>query len=297
MNSDADSIKKCFTNVKSASQFQSVWIDDSLQVCLNFVNSYSFRQQTKTRELFDDLFNRVMPSAFSSSGQETAVESYIKSRVCIPNPGICELALTNACALYTRTDAEGNGNVRDFCGCHLQESEYSKYTDTYRSSLYCDPICANSFTIQSTDFGGTKNTCNQSFCIIDGVTIDIIQSRLGDITFDQICGGCGGNCVCSINNSSISVFDSQVGEINLSQECQGGLSCFDESETGGVVGSGCVGSLANEDSRQSQSEITEKTIVQMSLATIIIFTLVLLVVSGMKKTKSQRENPATVILI
>jgi len=74
--------------------------------------------------------------------------------------------------------------------------------------------------------------CTQSICVIDDVTINILaKSVTGGITFAQACGSCagntgGGSCRCYINDTSISAVNSLIGDVSFNQQCGGPPLCY-----------------------------------------------------------------------
>lgn len=62
---------------------------------------------------------------------------------------------------------------------------------------------------------------------MDNIAVNIINSSTGNVSFDQVCSGCGGsgdeNCVCYISDVAVNVVNSHTGSLNLSQNCG---SCY-----------------------------------------------------------------------
>ena len=87
--------------------------------------------------------------------------------------------------------------------------------------------------------GGTKAFCSQSLCILDNITVDIINSQTGDINFNTLCGNCkGGNCRCVFSNINIFQSGSSVGNINFEQNC-GSCSTPDPNSPGNFLKMDC----------------------------------------------------------
>lgn len=139
-------------------------------------------------------------------------------------------ALKNACANFTREELgvlDGSGNnkvdsiILNACGCHLPTSEYSKFSGIIQEGSYnsCDPLCLRPGSIQNFA-NGVPQKCSQSNCIIDDVTIDIIDSNVsGDINLKQMCPG----KACYF--SDINIFNEASGKpkVNIQSDCS---SCF-----------------------------------------------------------------------
>lgn len=236
------SVTSCYLNVTSPNDFRTKWMTDPNQECLIYSIAETGKGQASLgsiRNLFRNLYNTVQ-GPLLPTGQETDIQNYLYD-ICLRNPALCRGALDSSCKGYSRASAEQNGNILRFCGCFMDDSVYSKYIDTYNSSKLCDPLCSNGFSIQETDLQGDVTPCPQNICIIDEITITIISSQVGDISFDQVCSGCTGLCTCNITNVDVEVLDSALGGIQLEQNCSG-LNCYEENDAGDIVAVPCDGS-------------------------------------------------------
>ena len=80
--------------------------------------------------------------------------------------------------------------------------------------------------------------CTQSICVIDDITIQLLAGSVaGDITFAQACGSCAenqeaGSCRCYISDVDIQAINSRVGDVNFEQTC-GNPVCYQSSEIEG----------------------------------------------------------------
>jgi len=134
-----------------------------------------------------------------------------------------------------------SSNIVSACGCHLDQQEYREYVKdgiVESNTNACDPLCKLPGTIPkwSCPVQGqpcVKATCSQNICVIDNVTIDIINSNVGDITFNVACGGCeGGNCLCIFSDINILNQASNVGNIDFNTSCGG--NCMTVDPTTGI---------------------------------------------------------------
>ena len=161
---------------------------------------------------------------------ETVVE------VCQDFPGGCDNILSNYCEGFTREDLGENPNLAKLCGCFLSDAEYDKYTGSFGVEPICDPACVIQSTVKPVDPNDPTLTrrCNQTVCVIDDVTINVLgQTTTGDINFAQACAACSNaGCTCSISDVSISAVESVVGNINFDQNCGGPPTCFQRDENG-----------------------------------------------------------------
>jgi hypothetical protein len=149
----------------------------------------------------------------------------LRSNVCNQYPGLCKGALTQTCSKYTVNDLTNNPELSFWCGCYLAGTEYAKYTDGYQITRQCTPPCNRSGVIPLTDGSGKPVPCTQSVCLIDNITLDLIQTQVaGGISFANACGTCGtqgtGGCVCTIENNSLTAINSQIGgSLIFNQNC------------------------------------------------------------------------------
>lgn len=140
------------------------------------------------------------------------------------NGGKCSPLLTQRCEIYSRDDA-ANSFVRQICGCYLPNSQYNSQVD--RS---CDFICSgfDSIGYFPTPQSVSPQECPGNICLISNVTIDAVDSDVGDITFQQICQDCGiaGQCRCIISDINLISQNSKVSQLNIDQNCGGSVECF-----------------------------------------------------------------------
>ena len=105
------------------------------------------------------------------------------------------------------------------------------------------PYCNRAGTIPAVGPDGvTPLTCTNNICLIDDVTINLINSSVsGNLAFDQVCGGCGSSspgvtssCSCIIQGDSITAVNSQInGNISLNQSCTGSVIQCVTTDTNG----------------------------------------------------------------
>jgi len=173
--------------------------------------------------------------------------------------GVLDLDLDYFCQEFSRDSLVGSGSgqldrtLLNMCGCHALglgrqpiPSSAAPATSSGDNSMWdlrgkpqttspyyqnevqvggesCDPMCMNSDIQNYGDFGGP---CTGTNCVIDNVTVNIIDSETGGINIDQACGNCsadpsgtGGNCSCYISDVTISEMGSDTGAIDMTQQC------------------------------------------------------------------------------
>lgn len=144
---------------------------------------------------------------------------------CSIMPGACDSTLQNYCYTETRDAMATDNNLRNLCGCFMKPDEDHYPFLSKQVPVSCDPVCDVAVVQQGiTDQHGnwTANKCTETVCIIDNVSIEIVNSSGGTITFEQLCGNCQGNACsqCYIDNVSINEINSIIqGGITLDQVC------------------------------------------------------------------------------
>lgn len=207
-------------------------------------------------------------STIQPIGSADPFQGYLYN-ICMEMPQACELGLNSVCSKYTRDSTATNSLIVDFCGCHMTSSTYAKY-NAYSLGKECDPLCARQLTIPYVLPNGIVKTCANTICIIDGITLDLTNSSVGDINFYQACGACTGAefCKCTITDVSIQQVESELGDINLGEYCTGSLSCYRQTETGSAIEVDCSTNEAIE-------EETDNTILWIMLGIFLFIVIVL----------------------
>jgi len=159
--------------------------------------------------------------------------------VCQNYPGGCDAVLGQVCAGYTRADLKENPNLGKLCGCFMSDLEYDKYTGSFGVQKICDPACTLQSAVKPRDPANQFQTlqCGQTICVIDDVKIELLKNTtVGDINFAQACSNCPGGtggCQCVVSDISITGVESTIGNINFDQNCGGPVNCF-QSDANGV---------------------------------------------------------------
>jgi uncharacterized protein DUF5857 len=250
--------------------------DEPYGYCTNFINNIDSATnqvainnvlQSAVSALADDKGGTY--SDFGISQPENApfianILSGCKSK----GQGSCDTGLSNLCSKYTRddifnfytkylelqkktskTDYENNlqlayANVFSACGCHLPKKDYAKWNKigVDESNFSCDPLCMLPGVLRQW-INNQEATCDQNLCILDNITIDILNSNVpGGITFTTICGDCGsspGGCRCIFSGIDIFQSGSSVGNINFQQSCGGNCQIPDPNQEGNFIPIDC----------------------------------------------------------
>ena len=195
------------------------------------------------REMVQDLFDTYISEggdlgAGPSDEGDTQMNDLIWS-ICSTIPGICTTSLENYCSTITTDDLVRNPNLLKWCGCYMPDFEYSKYTNLYHINKQCTPQCNVAGIIPLVDQTGIETLkCKQSYCVIDDVSIELYEARVGDgqngINFNQVCGSCGsgdntGTCQCTLTGLNFAAVQATIPSLDISQQCGAGSVCYHES--------------------------------------------------------------------
>jgi hypothetical protein len=89
-------------------------------------------------------------------------------------------------------------------------------------------MCNRFGTIPTTDVNANPIVCTQDVCLIDNITINIINAEIaGGLNFNQVCNNCaGGNCSCIVDGLTIDVANETINGnvVPVGQGC-GNVSC------------------------------------------------------------------------
>ena len=168
----------------------------------------------------------------------------------------CDDLLHYFCQQFTREDVEADATLVSICGCSLNPPGHIPYqppfvngdywkqtegtapaTSAYDTSVpnttQCDTPCMSSRILQS------AGSCVADYCIIDGVTLNYINSNPGDTNISQQCGDCGdsGTCQCYMGDITVNEFNSNnKGGLNISQYCE---NCYQTDASGTYIQVNC----------------------------------------------------------
>lgn len=208
-------------------------------------------------------------------------------------PVVMQQPLTQACSIYTAEGVSRNPTIANFCGCYLPSSEYTKYVDYYQINKECTPTCNRLTNIPIVSGDNQAIRCNQSSCIIDDITINIISSNIGQegIGISQVCGNCSGtgnntaSCSCIVSSDVITVVNSNIGGINISEQCSSSLCSIANPDPLGTpkqISIPCS-QLSNNPSDQFNQAVNSVLVAeaikkQRTIAVIIVVVLIVLVI-------------------
>jgi len=203
------------------------------------------------RSMVQDLFNTYIKEggnlgAGESDEGDTQMNNLIWS-ICSTIPGICTDSLKQFCSTITTENLIRNPNLQKWCGCYMPDFEYAKYSNLYQINKQCTPQCNQAGIIPLVDETGIQPlSCKQSTCVIDNVSIQLYEAKVGSggsgINFSQVCGSCGGGdntgtCQCTLTGLNFAAVQANIPSLDISQQCGAGSVCYFEStdETGNII--------------------------------------------------------------
>lgn len=209
-------------------------------------------------------------------------------KLCSQLPGVCQNFLTNYCAATTIDEMRRNPNRITTCGCYLPSSLTSTYTDTFQVNPECVPYCNLPGTIpQPTSFNsyGGK-VCQQSVCIINDVTLDFVNSEVGDqgVNIGNFCGNCDtvsgkGVCSCILSDVTFVSINSKISNVNLTQQCTSGTCYTSSIKNGKVIQTATPCNQGISEAKKLPGVDVSRTLAQgFSVIALFIFVFVILIV-------------------
>lgn len=161
-------------------------------------------------------------------------QGFMHDQICCPFPSLCQGSLQQICENKNTEDLSKNPGEAQWCGCHLPLSEYEQYSVLYNIQPQCTPICNRLGVIPKVGNSGVPITCNQNICLIDNVTLNLINAQVrGGINFEQVCSGCqGAQCSCIVSDTTIDISNSTIGGnfVPIAEGC-GSSTCYQTNNT------------------------------------------------------------------
>ena len=155
--------------------------------------------------------------------------------LCKMYPGACDEVLTERCSTVTRSDLEESEYLTRVCGCFMPDEQYGSLGNL-GVKRECEPTCVLQGTIKQGDRDGRAIECTDTLCIINNVSLNILDnSSTGNISFSQMCKSCGdvnngGSCRCILDNITLDAVQSKVGDVNFSEACGSQPLCYQTSD-------------------------------------------------------------------
>lgn len=169
-------------------------IPSNPDTCFNLNRDYSAQGLQWSKDTIQSLIQTYKKLGYTLGSRPSdptfhPLQNFILNEICSVYPAVCENLLLNECANKTVKQLAVNVDLMRFCGCFLSEAEIQHYTNIQVRNE-CIPTCNRPDTIKRTDQYGNCITCRQSLCLIDDVTISLINSSLGgSINISNFCGG------------------------------------------------------------------------------------------------------------
>lgn len=225
------------SNPADSGTYTSKWLDSNSPCRIALDQNYnSSTGQQYAQNLLGGLFNRYFNidgfqiSTPGGANYNTFQNTLLMLAREYPNAAAPFLR-DKLCPAYSREDLSTSLDKTNFCGCYLPLSQYRSDPNNLGLQIQCDPVCNVATNVPLVQ-NGVVQSCTSSFCIIDNVTVNLINSRAGNINLGQVCSSCpNGACQCSIVDVNISASNSKIGNIDLNQAC-GTQTCYRSNPDG-----------------------------------------------------------------
>lgn len=242
--------------------------------------------QTSINNLFNTYFETNQITNIPGSSAYNSFQNNLLDLCLDPAlPGVCDTTLKNYCGQFSRDQVLANNVLVDFCGCYtLPDQNYLKYSN----DPSCDPICRRISTVQKADLAnGEVKRCPENVCVINDVTINIINSEVkGGVNFSNICPACGvqssADCLCIIAGTNVETTLSTIGAYDVKQFCGNKSVCLVEDPEGNIIKESNCDTLPNGPNLTNQNSFPNLYLV---IFLIIIFVLIIIIIIAVKLFK------------
>ena len=265
-----DSVVNCAAEVLKvcSDQDQATWDQWDAKkkgACVDWVNEAGTAHYSEAAAVLQGSL-QTFANKYKTADQPTDVhaQAYLGNILaqCAKYPAACDAQMKQLCSAMTRNDVlnaydglinnQNNWNIVAACGCHLPDDQYTEYGKFGIDEKYydsCDPLCKlNPAIPKATCDGEGKNCqpwpCEQTICIIDNVTVDVMNSDIkGGINFNITCGGCdkkAGGCLCVFSDITVFSEASRVGSIDFNMHCGGQCAVADPNRPGAYTKVNCI---------------------------------------------------------
>lgn len=172
------------------------------EICNAYVSSDDSSSSGKNKVIINSVnaINQKYPLTNFTNFSQQAIDVWngVQSAISSGAPNGANDALLSVCKPFNRkflsslNSADSKEAIpMNLCGCHMKGTEYLKYAGTIQEGAYrsCDPLCVKEGTVPLFS-KGVPQTCTQSNCVIDDITVNLINSTVdGGINLSQQCPG------------------------------------------------------------------------------------------------------------
>lgn len=215
-----------------------------------------------------DDFYVLLNSAFGEdlSGFNDTVNTGLQEtllKACKDVPGACDAYLCNKlCPSFSYGFLSNNPAVTDWCGCYITpdnaDTLFENITpnqvtpDDERGANPCYPLCHRIETIPLFSIeDGSEYECSTSVCVIDNVTINAVNSSVGNVNITQICPSCSPDrlCECIISSNDLPNTFEELGiSASYSSYCGENGQCYVLNPDNSLTPVNCTDYLTNKSS-------------------------------------------------
>lgn len=207
------------------------------EACVSYLSNTT--NQSAKKEVIQGILSNLYPNQANITSK-TAASNEKAVELCSLQPGACDSFLKERCAWVNDvSDIEDDDKVLELCGCFLNQNIYNKdYANLAKPPLpiECTPPCTYPTAItpgvpDATGEGEHFANCKRHICVMDDVTINIINSTVkGDIDFQLLCGGMPDASTCYFSDIAVNNIDSKLdGQVKFETSCNNSCYIFDHS--------------------------------------------------------------------
>jgi len=292
------------------------WTSDDTGYCDLYMNSDEVCQTNKNQVLTGALTQWIQEKLDGGTKKPSEKDPFIPKilKYASEQPGVFDNYISQACSTVKLKDLKKNPNLAKLCGCFLPATEYLRPGII---PVECQISCALNSQVGGLSRGEWNNTtqqydalqCNQTTCVMDDVTIDLINSNYGSngIDLSQLCSGCSTSegdraCTCLMNGTTVNSVNSKIsGGVTIDQLCKGCSSFSNSSATtgtsvscntgnpisyGGGTAGGCDVDLVKEGLHEIEGDIATNVHLFWVIGGLLIAIIVLFVIWLYFKSKN-----------
>ncbi|MGB3463983.1 MAG: hypothetical protein WBA74_01880 [Cyclobacteriaceae bacterium] len=282
------------------------------------------------RATFDEFKRRggsfLDPSLNSSAFLEV---QNILFGICQKSPILCYNYFENECVSQLYNDILINPELRKWCGCAVSSDAVDELLNNFGLAKECLTTCNDRDVLQIPTDPSTypqiqsqtktnisedgfqkqvitieqrnaqfdvlvnfhRRTCQTSTCIIDNLSLNIFDSEINNLQFDQVCPSCSFDdenitCSCTILNNTITTVSSEIPNFRIRQNCTRGSDCVIERDgelvsvpcNNGIPGDELFNQIKERDEENKNLQLRSQASLTNSLFLLFIVVLFILVI-------------------
>lgn len=218
----------------------STWNQTATTNCDKYLADFSGAPVTSQQAVLMTGMNNYMN--YLDGNKPSSSDPFVSKAAtyCAQWPGLCDTSLKTICADVTSDDLLSDPELSRLCGCFMADKEYYlpgiipiECNGACSINLHPDVNGVPRGQINEDTGMGEAIECDQVSCVMDQITLSMINSYAGSVNFSELCGSAhDGSATCILDGITIDALNASVeGGIDLTQSCNG---CA--STTTGLIG-------------------------------------------------------------